>query len=277
LTRCIELSAFAAGLTARQIPFKWRNHNAWTDDQGEDFKVVVLSGTREKGGEIVSYYQAQGVPVVVMDYGYLDRVHGIADFETGHWQVGLGGLGWVPPFACPPDRLANLSTKLTYRGPSSDKAPVVICGQHVGDPSHGHKQAELEKVYGDLADEIRHQTKRPILFRPHPDSPGVSPEGFDGFDRAQLSNTLQRAHCLVVLNSNVGLDAILVGCPVINVMPAPYAELATEWPADVETVRRPVEKAVRQYLNRVAYAQWTLQEVRGGLTFDFLKGAIPDG
>lgn len=276
LPRCLELAAFVQGLEARGVPYLWRNHNAWKDDCGEDFSVVVLSGTREKGGDIVSYYRPRGVPVIVMDYGYLDRVSGIATFETGHWQVGLGGLQWVPPFRCPPDRFKKLSTKVQYREEPSSRAPIIVCGQHIGDPSHGHDHNALVKVYSDIADQIRRQTKRKLWFRPHPDSPGVKPKGYDGIDRGPLSETLSKAHSIVTLNSNIGLDAILVGCPVIHCMNAPYAEIATRWPVKIETVRRPSKRSVLQYLHRVAYAQWTLDEVRSGQTYDFLKGTLHD-
>src|SRR3546814_17970196 len=37
-----------------------------------------------------------GVPVVVVDYGYLKRTNHAHDWKTGHWQVSIGGLTKLP-------------------------------------------------------------------------------------------------------------------------------------------------------------------------------------
>ncbi|AEP08895.1 hypothetical protein MICA_558 [Micavibrio aeruginosavorus ARL-13] len=253
----MEVAAFAQGLRAATLPFKYRNHNPFTPDQVEDFDVVVVSGLRDKGTVIRDAYAKKGKPVIVIDYGYMSRVSGIKTWATGHWQVGLNRLGWVPPFQCLSDRLDRLGI---FFKPQHDGEYVLVCGQHVGDPSHG---LDADGISAWATREIaKAKGARPVLWRPHPDSPDVNATGHDGISSGPIDwASVHAVHCI---NSNVGHEAIINGVRVICEPSAPYAELPMA----------PSEEQKRVYFSRLAYSQWTLDEMRSGEAIEFIINAI---
>src|SRR5690606_25967848 len=118
-----------------------------------------------KGRVIRDDYERIGIPVIVIDYGYLARVSGVATWESGHWQVGVGGLNRPPSFECPADRFDSLGIAVKPKG--KGKRPLVL-GQHVGDPSHGMGAKEMAAWAQERCDTLG------ARFRPHPDSPDLS-------------------------------------------------------------------------------------------------------
>jgi hypothetical protein len=268
------MAAFGEGLAAHNIKFKWRNPSPWTDDQGEDFKAVAVVGARGKAGEVISFYKSRGVPVIVIDFGFIDRASRPENYETGHWYVGLDGLGWLTPKDVPGDRLEKLD-RLERDGQDSPRtnAPILVCGQVPNDASHGLNEAELSRYYRDLADQIRRQTDREIWFRPHPKFPSLKPRGFAGIDRGPLLESLKGASLVFVLNSNTGLDALQIGRTVITCRDAIYSDAALRWPCTIPSgVTQPRKKTVDAVLRRISYSQWTLEEIRRGDPLNFLKG-----
>lgn len=246
------------GLRSLGLPFRERNHNGFTgDDQVEDFCPVVVSGLRDKGERIRAAYHALGVPCVVIDYGYLRRVSGVRTFETGHWQVGFNRLQWVPDFDCPSDRFENLELEIARPNKSGEK--IIVCGQHVGDPSHGLSQAQIEAWARSEIDRLRMATSRPIEWRPHPDSPF----DIEGVETSRGPLDWPSVFAVVCINSNIGHEALLNGVPVICRDDAAYSALACAQFS--EAVRVPSVKTRRRYFSRVAYAQWTLEEIKSGL------------
>lgn len=257
-TQSAEVAAFADGLRALGIPFRWRSHSDYRQGETEPFSAVVISGMRAQGRTIHDDYQGIGVPVIVIDYGYLDRVRGVATWATGHWQVGVGGLNSLPPFDVPSDRLA----KLTPPPAAARGGAVLVCGQHVGDPSHGLDAAGIERWALDTLASLRSYTARPIIWRAHPDSPSIAPAGFDGVSTAPWSEALDGVHAVVTIGSNIGHEAILAGVPVFCSPSAPYAEIAH---TDLAMIENPIVTGhQRSYFARLAYAQWTLDELRSG-------------
>lgn len=270
-TQSAEVAAFADGLRALGIPFRWRSHSDYRQGETEPFSVVVISGMRAQGRTIRDDYSALGVPVIVIDYGYLDRVRGVASWGTGHWQVGVGGLNSLPTFDVPSDRLA----KLTPPPPAARGEAVLVCGQHVGDPSHGLDAAGIERWALDTLASLRSHTDRPIIWRSHPDSPSIAPAGFDGVSTVPWSEALDGVHAVVTIGSNIGHEAILAGVPVFCSPSAPYADIAH---TDLTFIEHPIlPHGIEGYFARLAYAQWTLDELRSGEGVRFVVAWATNG
>src|SRR5690606_27808303 len=53
----------------------------------ESFDLVVVYGARA-GARVRQCYEAAGVPVVTVDWGYMARVNTREERETGHYQIG---------------------------------------------------------------------------------------------------------------------------------------------------------------------------------------------
>ena len=249
----LEAGAFALGLQEAGFKPVWRSASDHGPGQTESFGAVVITGMRGKGRVIRDDYAAIRVPVVVMDYGYLARTSGRATWETGHWQVGVGGLNRPPSFECPSDRFDALNIAVKPKG--KGKRPLVL-GQHVGDPSHGLDAREIACWAQWLCD------SHGARLRPHPDSPdlAVAAERATG----PLTDVLADSSVVYSLCSTAGLDALLAGVPAVATMPD-----RAVWGV-LSGVRLPSVAKRRELCSRLAYGQWTLAEMRSGLAADFV-------
>lgn len=245
------------------------------------FDYVVVHGLRWRYRECAEHFKSNGVPVLVFDFGYLDRVNDRPDYFSKHWYLGFDGFGWRPEFACPEDRLAKLNVSISYdRRNPGDK--IYVCGQMPGDASHNMDDSALAHYYRKLISELRFAgVGKRIVYRPHPRSPDFIPDRNVEVERGDLDECLQNAYCIVAHNSTIGLDAMVRGCPVIVSGDAYYKQFVNSWPCDVNSLNVPSTDVVRKFCAQLAYAQWTLDECSASLPGKFLMEngliAAPDG
>ena len=246
-TKSVEAVAFADGLQHSGHKVKILTASDYGKGQVIPCDAVVISGTRDRGATILADHEAAGIPVIVIDYGYLRRVSRMADWETGHWQVGIGGLNRPPAFPCPGDRLSRLG--IAPEQPKDGQVALVM-GQHSGDPSHGLTDAEMAAWAQRKCDETGG------YWRPHPDSPHIEVDA----PRAggDLGEWLAQASVVHTLCSTAGLEALIAGVPAVAEMPerACWGELSGPV--------HPGQEAVKKLCERLAYGQWTLAEMRSG-------------
>lgn len=221
-------AAFAEGLRKIGHFAVFRSLPDYRENCREDFDRVVVLGLRGFGRLCLSEYEAAGVPVTVVDYGYVNRVHGVDTWMSGYWQVGVGGLNRVIDQPCPTDRFDALGVKIAPA--VSRKSPVILCTQSVGDASHPF---DTEAKLSDWMESVEHDE-----VRQHP---------LAGGDLEPLDEMLSRAGKLITWNSNIGHDALLAGVPVEAHGDAPYKDVAMDERHD--------------YFARVAYSQYTIAEM----------------
>jgi|SRR5690625_2540739 len=224
----------------------FREQSLWQKEV-EKFDLVMVNGMRG-GAKIAAAYKLAGTQVLVYDFGYLKRVNSRDEYTKGHWQVGVGGLNKLPPFECPSDRFDALGLEIVEKG-GDPNGYVLICGQVPGDAALGQNSSEHRQW-------LREQMSLhdDAVYRPHPRG-GIAIPGIVGNNKP-LDEALAGARLVVTYTSNVGHDALLAGVPVLAHGPAAYAELSGE--------ELPSVKARRAYFNRVAYGQWTVDEMASG-------------
>lgn len=229
-----ELVAFGEGLGR----FVWRHPHFWRDGEAEGFGLVVLSGLHGKNADIARAYTARAVPVLVMDAAYFRDV-------PGYWQVSLGGLNRPPLFDCPPDRFDALGLAITPKG-GNPKGPALIALQRGEDASHGLSAMQVG---------VWAQSVGAGVIRPHPLDAEVPP----------LADALAGTAVVRTLCSTIGIDALLAGVPAVADMPerAAWGELS----GDV----LPSVADRRKLFSRLAYGQWTLDEMRSGECAAFVR------
>lgn len=232
--------------------------SAWDYGDGclESFDAVAIFGLQGRGPRIKAEYKAAGVPVVMLDYGYLRRTNHAHDWRTGHWQVGLSTLNNLPPFDCPSDRFDALGLSVADAG-GDPNGYTLLCVQLPGDASHGLDVVQLHAWCQNQA------ARWPNLcIRPHPLQPDLTYD-LPVCSSQTLSEALAGARLVVTGNSNTGHDALLAGVPVVATFPgAAWAQLSGE--------QIPSVACRRAYFNRCAYGQWTWDEFRRGLPQRFL-------
>ncbi len=255
-----------------------RNANYINSGHGETgFALSLQFGHRGKERAIARAMAENGAQNLFVELGYLRRANKLDD-EAAYYQVGLGRTCWLPPCPCPRDRFEALGMPMETRtarraGKGSKATPsghVLILGQVPGDGQHGRSQQALAAWYSAAVATIREHTDRRIVFRPHPKARalGLCPDADEQQDSATpLAEAFRAAHCAVTFNSTAGTEAMLAGVPVVCdplSMYAPWAE------TDLTAVEKPAVGDREDYFSRLAYAQWTRDEMRSGLAFAYL-------
>lgn len=213
-----------------------RRSSDYTPGQTESFEQVVVDGLRGAHRDLLADYRVKGVPVIVIDAGYLCR-------DQDYLQVSLNGLNRPPnpPYPVPSDRFDALGLSVAESG-GDPKGYVLIAAQRPSDASHGL----TANAYRDWL------AAQDGKIRPHP---AEQPEG------STLANDLAGARLLKTYCSNAGIEALLAGVPAVAEAPerAAWGELSGE------TLPSIAER--EKLFHRLAYGQWTLTEIASGDAF----------
>lgn len=267
---CHELEALEKGLRADGHAVVQRSASDYTKGETEAFDLVAVSSLRGKNQLILSDYRAKGVEVLVLDFGYLRRTNHASD-PSGYFQVSRNGLSQVPSFACPSDRFDSLGFEVPATA-RTDGEYVLILGQVPGDASHGMNQAQLEAWYAALVDRVRADKGRAeIVFRPHPLAPEVECPIADRRSSATLAEDLDGADIVLAHSSTALFEALLAG-RAIAAQSGPCEPIGNFESGPAPLVGDPL----RAFLSRVAYGQWTLDEIASGEAVRFVLHGLPD-
>jgi hypothetical protein len=131
---------------------------------------------------------------------------------------------------------------------------------------HTLNYAALSAWYAGAVKEIHAALPgMPVHFRPHPANPSSSWASLYS-DSRPLEEVLADAAFVVTLNSTVAVDALLAGVPTAAYDPGspahPYARL--QGPAAAAVGLRMHVHRMDEWLQRLAYAQWTTAEIQAG-------------
>lgn len=257
-----HMAALASGFEALGWSVTWKRYEVWTRDQIHDFDLIAIGSLHPKGREIRDTYAARGVASILVD---LPPLRGFGD----HYAVLPGRLGWLPPDPMPSDRAERFGLEMAPR--NSGRA-VLICGQLAHDASHGMDFAGCRRWAEGMALMIGSVSNRPIYWRPHPREAQYELPGGQLSDarKRSLPEDLEEAWCVVTYNSTAGLEALMAGVPVICDEQAYYAELCETDPERVEAVELPPVMKRWEFFSRLAYTQWSLEEMGAGLAHNFI-------
>lgn len=206
-----------------------------------------------------------GLPLLVGDLGYFKRANNGAEVES-YFQLGWNTLCDIPSSAPSTDRWEAL--QLEVEPEKVGGSYILVLDQVGGDKQHGLSSRELGAWLLRKAEAERKRTKLPILWRPHPKQntrpPGV-PHGIalQNPSHVSLASALDGAAKAVTYNSTAGLEAVRRGIPVECHPRAHFFDVCGTSQA---------ERLL--YMQRVAYAQWLLEEMRNGAALDFLLGRL---
>lgn len=205
-----------------------------------------------------------GIPVLIVELGYLRRANNNRDL-LGYYQLGWDRLCWTPETAAS-DRFDALG--LTVTDAAGGQA-ILVASQVGNDAQHRMTAAELNTWLRCESAIVAAELRQPRIWRPHPNQVDQVPSDWPAARvqlpaKVPLSQALNGISTVVTYNSTFGVDAMLQGVPVHSHPSAHYHRHAV---AD-----RPTRLA---YLHRLAYAQWTLDEMRDGTALDFVLNHLP--
>jgi len=236
--------------------------------------AFIWNGIHGRRGPITGELRQCGVPVMVMEHGFLDRLNHTqidhAGFNhTASWAVDIAG-------PAPVDGVARFARLIETIGPSRPVSPrssghILILGQVPGDAqlrdSEIHHAESLVRIVENTAG-----AGAELRFRPHPlDSwrtrRGERTTTLDG----ELSDAIDAARFAITINSNSANDALLRGCPVLCLGPALYGIAGVAIQTSLVSLQRNIElmldgwrpdsRRVLSYLHWLAARQWTIDEL----------------
>lgn len=231
-------------------------------EQGLTALGIPHSHHRPKYGEKVACWgwrtgqkwRRLGFDVLVFERGYIgDRF----SWTSLAWN-GLNGRGIAPVIDDGGERFNARHEPLSPSNPHGRY--VLICGQVPGDASLQGRDLNpwYEEQAGKYAD-------HDIVFRPHP--LGARRGAIQELNGAitstrSLGEDLEGASLVVTYNSNAGVDALLAGKPVCC-----DNEGSMVWGVKLEDRE--------QWAHRLAWRQWTLDEISSGFALEALCNPTP--
>jgi hypothetical protein len=237
------------------------------DSMTADAAVIwsqVWAGKMQKNQQVWQEYRRTGRPVFVLEVGSLQR-----DIT---WRVGLNGAHSIDHFNSygnGPERAQMLQLKLEPWKKLGNY--VMICAQRA-DSEQWAGQTSPELWVESIIKQLKIYTTRPIVVRPHPrfrfnrSWAGVSmyqpqrvSDTYDGYD---FDASLINAHAVINWNSGPGLRAVLHGVPAF----VGHTSLARAvGNTDISRIETPLRPDRQQWLNDLAYTEWTVDEISQGL------------
>lgn len=144
---------------------------------------------------------------------------------------------------------------------------VVIMGQVRGDASL--RGMNIDLWYRQAAERIQRLGHR-VGFRPHPLFRSQPPNSKVIVLEGSLEDALRRAKWVVTYNSNSGVDAVVAGLPTVACDRGSMA-----WPmTGHDPGREPPRPDRKAWASRLAWAQWTDEELANGDAWDHLKAGM---
>lgn len=236
---------------------------------------VLWHGRMAQNKLIWDRARATNKPVIVLEVGHVRR--GIT------WKVGLNGINRDAFFG--PGGNNNHRASVLPMGlkewKNNTNGPIIVCTQH----SKSQQWANMPNVSNwtiQTIDEIRKHTDRTIIIRPHPRCPlplieiefknviRDIPKKVDGtYDDYNFK--YDHAWAVVNWSSNPAVEAVRNGIPVF-VGPSSLA-----WDVgnhSLETINDPVKPDRHQWLNDLAWTEFTLQEIAQGLPLKQLTSKL---
>jgi hypothetical protein len=198
-------------------------------------------------GRVFSQQRSVKKDVLVLETGYINRGDGI----NHHYAAGFNGLNGRADFrnkGMPGDRAGLLGVDLKPWRKDGDH--ILLCGQVPWDASVDH--VDFNGWMLSTHDYLQ-RFRRKIVARTHPQirDPGVP-----------LSKHLENCWAVVTFNSNAGVEAVINGIPAFAADPGSMAwDVAN---IHLEEMEYPRMSDRGQWLNDLAYAQWTPAEMSNG-------------
>ena len=194
---------------------------------------------------------------IIIERGFVRR--------ESYYSVGYGNFNGRADFRnhdSPSDRWLDL--KMSLENPDlSNNASVLLCGQVPWDAAVEHVNYKnwVTETYWFLK-----ACGYDVCFKPHPLQPTAI--NFPGrtIGRKRLSNILPLFKFTVSFNSNSGVESIIAGVPSLAIDPGSMIYNITETNLRmVDKIKLPEERIRKQWACDIAYAQWTLDEMKDGL------------
>ncbi len=239
---------------------------------------VLWQGRMVGNRKIWEESQQKNKPVVVLEVGVIKRN------ET--FKVGINGINREADFAnqnVDSERWKKFNIELKPWAQTGEE--IIICGQH----HNSHQWRNNPKIpnwFEQQIIEIRKYTDRPIIVRPHPRNRlGVDTAKFKNvkvvypikdqntYDDTDFNQKLKNAWAVVNHSSNPAMQSVFNGIPVFVSEASLSYEVGNSSLANINNPKMPDRQT---WANRLAYTEWTTEEIRQGLPWARIKNRLKE-
>lgn len=235
---------------------------------------MLWSGRMAKNLGVYQHYRGHGKPVFVLEVGALRRDH--------LWRVAMDHVNRRGYFGIMNNDDARAKKLGLQLQPWRHTGSHILVSLQRSD-SGQWDSPEVAAVWLDrVIEELRSVTSRPIVIRPHPrqvfrskwtdiavQTPSRLPDTYDDYD---FPDSLSDAWAVINWSSNPGIIAAMSGVPVFTGPDSLAAPVACQ---DLTMIENPSRPDRQQWLNDLAYCEWTVEEIAQGLPLARLMTAVP--
>ncbi len=208
---------------------------------------------------------------LIIEKGYIHR--------NRYYMIGWNGLNGRANFCnnnSQQDRWKHLD--INIKPWRKDGKHILVCGQAPLDASI--QDINFKEWCYETIEQIYTLTQRTIIYRPHPITYAQPNQKqlknkfpylnivSNPYD-IKLKENLKNCWCVVTINSNSGVEAIIQGIPVISQDIGSMVYNITDH--ELNCIEDPKIVDRTQWCNDIAYTQWTIEEMRKGLPWQHLK------
>lgn len=239
---------------------------------------VLWHGRMKQNKPVWDHYRSQNKPVIVLEVGALERN------ET--WKVGINGINRLANFGndnVDSSRVDSLGLSLKpWQKTGSD---ILVCGQHQESEIWRGKESVQEWMM-NVTTELKKYTDRRIILRPHPRfkvNPDfgkfnnvlvANPKPLEGtYDDFNFEEVLQNAWAVVCYNSGLSVSVVRAGVPVFVAADSLCYDVGT-YINRLDKIETPAYPDRTEWLNKLSYTEWTIDEIRSGIPFSRIKGEL---
>lgn len=242
--------AFVAGL--RAAGFTLLNNSY--DIEVKPADLFVCWNRYGQFADEAAAWEKRGGLVLVVENGYCGKDGGGRQYYAIAADAHNGGGRWPEPQH---DRLSKLD--IEFKPWRTDGDHILICGARgIGPPGLAQPPGWDTVIYNRL----KKLTKRPIRIRPHPgNNPAKIPLDYD----------LLNCWAVVTWASNCATEALIAGIPVHYC--GPFIATAGAATRGIESIENPPTVDRLATFQRLAWMQWSVDEITTGEPFERLRNA----
>ena len=263
---------------------------------GYDCAVIFGSYKKKRGrpqhqgkGKIIE----SGIPYIQLETQLIGRP--IDTAIHNEFRVGVNGFLWDDANWGFEHIEDDRSKKVFERNGYDPDVPwkqdgeyILLCMQKVGDASL--RDADVFEWTENTVNDIRKHTDRKIIIRPHPlyrksslhntlkekvlNVPDTHWQETDllkdGF--VSIQEQLQKAWCTVTYTSGSGIDAVINGIP--NIACDTGSMVYDVSSKDIAEVENPYRGEKKEWTNRIAHCQWSIEEFESGECWKHVSKSI---
>jgi hypothetical protein len=267
----VKVSYKLAGTRSSSVGRGFLNSIPRYDEVTDDFnqaKALVCYGASPT--HVHWYNNNPDKHIVFIDLGYWKR--GSQRDNYAHYKVSLGH--WHPDLSklpsLPNDRMKKQGIKITRQRRGGN---ILLAGLGPkGSQLYKYEHQDWDKR---MVEEIRKYTDRPIVYRPKP-SDHRAPE-IDGTIYHHPLNTdldaeFKNSWAVVTHHSNVGVEAVQRNLPMYTQY-GPAKQYSMPDLSHIEDVAYDMPDR-EQFFSKLAYCNWSVNEIRNGQCWEFIRQCI---